>query len=403
MSGGTIDKELLRRLPRTFVPALNEQLDKWELLFPAEQRTLQEQFGYLADLPARDLDRLFQPVKDLESKMRLPAWDTAASRIGIEDTSVLVRSPYYTQWRAEVEKVFAHIDDAILASSVRTPRRNIVISVLPNGLPPVSGSVWNRSEPASRVIRLDRPFGEGAAALVESLARRTSQALDPVERVWLLDAGDSLGQTSPPAAGSAVRLSFEALGPVRTEFLKQLNAVRKDLRSADQAYENLRRLDLAPFLDERLRKDPRLTGFVRDLFLSGNGALLFGNSFAEWGASEALRRAQPQLLVCLFGVRRKLKPFSSVAVFEDQGTANPVPDEDDAAGSLSDTLILAEYVFQATFRMSEYVGRTLGLFAIQDSSTVQLAGLPRDAGWPDSPSSPAELAAGIGRWLEEGA
>ena len=35
-----IDKELLKRLPRTFVPSLNEQLEKWDLLFPVEQRTL---------------------------------------------------------------------------------------------------------------------------------------------------------------------------------------------------------------------------------------------------------------------------------------------------------------------------------------------------------------------------
>ena len=38
-----IDKELLKRLPRTFVPALNEQLNKWDLLFPAEQRAINRQ------------------------------------------------------------------------------------------------------------------------------------------------------------------------------------------------------------------------------------------------------------------------------------------------------------------------------------------------------------------------
>jgi len=47
----TIDKELLKRLPRTFAPALNEQLGKWDLLFPVEQRTLKGQLDYLAGSP----------------------------------------------------------------------------------------------------------------------------------------------------------------------------------------------------------------------------------------------------------------------------------------------------------------------------------------------------------------
>jgi len=36
---------------RTFVPALNEQIDKWDRLFPVEQRTLRDQLDYLAGSP----------------------------------------------------------------------------------------------------------------------------------------------------------------------------------------------------------------------------------------------------------------------------------------------------------------------------------------------------------------
>jgi len=35
-----VSPELLARLPRTFVPALNEQIKNWDLLFPAERRTI---------------------------------------------------------------------------------------------------------------------------------------------------------------------------------------------------------------------------------------------------------------------------------------------------------------------------------------------------------------------------
>ena len=398
----TIPKELLDRLPATFVPALNEQLNKWDLLFPAEQRTLQQQLDYLAGLPAGDFGQLLRPVKDVEAKMRLPAWDGAA-RIGISDTSVLVRSPYYPQWRAEVEKVFARIDDAIAASTSRRTRKNVVVCMLPAGLLLASGSPWGRSASGGRTVELTTTFGAGAAELLESLARRTARALESVERTWVLDAGEGLSRRLAPALDGLTVLSFEALGPVRREFLRRLNAVKKDLRSADQAYDDLRRLDLAPLVDERLRRDPRLSGFIRDLFLSGNGALLFGNSFAEWGASEALRRAQPQLLICSFGVRRKLKPFSSLAVFEDQERANPVAEQDDAPSSLIDAQILAEYVYLSTLRLRSHAEQTLGLFAIEDRSTVQVLGPSSSTAWPSGPLALSELSASIARWMEEGA
>ena len=114
-----IDKDLLKRLPRTFVPALNEQFDKWDLLFPVEQRTLQNQLDYLAGLSSGDFDGLFRPVKDLEAKMQLPAWEASSRRISISETSLLVRSPYYPQWRSEVEKVFAKIDAGVEAAKGR--------------------------------------------------------------------------------------------------------------------------------------------------------------------------------------------------------------------------------------------------------------------------------------------
>jgi hypothetical protein len=398
-----IDRDLLKRLPRTFVPALNEQLNKGDLLFPAEQRVLQGQLAYLAGLTPRDFDELFRPVKDIEAKMRLPAWEVGGDRLSISDTSLLVRSPYYPQWRSEVEKVFARIDDAIETAKSRKPRRSVVVCVLPAGLPFPPGSPWLRPETAGRTLELRTPFGAEADQFLRSLARHADSALEPAERTWVFEAGDGLSRSLAQGTEGLTVLSFETLGPMRKEFLRRLNVVRKDLRSADQAFEELRRLDLAPLLGEKMRRDPRLSGFVRDLFLSGNGALLFGNSFVEWGATEAMRRAQPQLLICSFGIRSKLKPFSSLAVFEDQGRANPAPEQDDAPASLIDAQILAEYVYLTTLRLPAYAERTLGVFAIDDHRAVQVTGLPPSAAWSSEPLSSSELAGGIVRWLEEDA
>jgi hypothetical protein len=40
-----VSPELLARLPRTFVPALNEQIKNWDVLFPAERRTMSAQMS----------------------------------------------------------------------------------------------------------------------------------------------------------------------------------------------------------------------------------------------------------------------------------------------------------------------------------------------------------------------
>jgi hypothetical protein len=97
-----------------------------------------------------------------------------------------------------------------------------------------------------------------------------------------------------------------------------------------------------------------LRNFVVDLFLSGNGALIFGNAFAEWAASEALRRARPRGMVVRFGMRSKPKLFTGIAIFENQQQISALPDVDDREGSAVDALILARYVWLAASRYPEY-------------------------------------------------
>ena len=61
-----------------------------------------------------------------------------------------------------------------------------------------------------------------------------------------------------------------------------------------------------------------MRAFVRDVLLTGNGTLFVNNTFVEWAAVQALRRAQPRLLVTRFGVRDKMKPFSSLLLFSSR-------------------------------------------------------------------------------------
>ena len=95
-----------------------------------------------------------------------------------------------------------------------------------------------------------------------------------------------------------------------------------------------------------LRHAPEVVqAFVRDLFLTGNGTLFVNNTFVEWAAVQAIRRAQPRLLVARYGVRDKMKPFSSLLLFSQPRASDQIPEIEDPVGSFVDVEQLSHYVW----------------------------------------------------------
>jgi hypothetical protein len=138
-----------------------------------------------------------------------------------------------------------------------------------------------------------------------------------------------------------------------------MNTMRKDLTDADAVFDYLRKVEVTPWCPEEVAGEPAIREFLRSLYLSGNGALLLGNSFVEWASSEALRRARPSFLVAQFGVRNKPKPFTGVLVFENPEKLNPLPPVPDLEGSAIDAEMLSLYVWLAATRYEEYQRSTV--------------------------------------------
>ena len=181
-------QEILKRLPRTFQPALNAQLKDWDRLFPAERRSFQAQLDWLERLPAPRFEQLFATLLKLEERMDLPAWGPSTAGLSIEDTGVLVRSPLYPQWRAEVERVFGQIEGGIAAEAKVRPPRTLLVCTLPAGLPAPSGPIWPRLESRGRWLELETPFAGMLEPLARAVAaRHPSQDTNPVERTWVFD------------------------------------------------------------------------------------------------------------------------------------------------------------------------------------------------------------------------
>ncbi len=390
-------KETIGRLPRTFRPALNGKFQEWELLFPAERRSIEAQLDWLSRLPPDSFQRLFAPIVDVESRMELPGWDADAPGMSVRETGILARSPEYPRWRQEVQKVFARIDQG-LEESGRIPHiPQAVLCVLPSGLPLNGQALWPELGKQGTWVPLDTNFGSMFQPLVSSLARRKlPSGVEPLESTWVLECESSL--SALVGSTPATVLSWPALKKAREEFTSRLNRIARDLHSVDKTNEELAHMDMQKLLDRRIGSSPRTREFVRAIFLSGNGSILFNNSFVQWGASETLRRVQPQVLVASFGIRQKLKPFSSVVLFENQKRKNPTPDALDPAGSLVDSLILAKYVYLTAERVARPLDRRLTLMTSCDLDRILVLS-PNVPAPASGKLTQAELTGFLHRWL----
>ena len=374
-----LNKGVLEQLPRTFLPFTQQQLRDWDYLFPNERKSVVELLVFVASLGRADTISLFREVLQLEDRMGVRSWQFSTEEQTILNASLLARSPYYQEWRKAVRRVFdAAEEHAARDNSSAASRNRLVLLVIPQKLPLDSTTVWQRWQSAGRVLKLEPPdanakFSMAQAVLGMAAAEHGPSLLDIVARArgstaagfWLLDAGHELVESALKSSREtgnlpATLLSYDRLGAFRDHFSHEINTMQKDLSVADAVYDSLRKVDVTPWCPVEVEGVPVVREYLRSLYLSGNGALIYGNSFVEWGAAEAFRRARPEVLIACFGVRSKPKPFTSVAVFENPDQINPMPAVDDLPGSALDAQVLSQYVWLAANRYEEY--RTNSVF-----------------------------------------
>lgn len=355
-------ERIVNRLPLTIRPANNQQLAHWELLFPFEQNRTRNFLEAFDSFSAAEKEALSAPLRNIESKMGIAAMQQFSEAAEtMENASWLARSPYFPEWRQAVQVFFDSVEARVQANRSSEPERSrLIVLVIPQNLPvdPNAGwSQWKRQAVRVTIGGDARELLTGllqsqphAPAIPDLLARHSN--FDPAD-LWLIDGdANELGMALP--ADSASHVTFAALRPVREQILATLDRISKDLNGADQVVDILRKTDWRRWCPPELAMQPRLLSFMVDVFLSGNGALNFPSAFAEWTASEALRRARPRVAFVRFGMRSKPKPFTSIAIFANQDKISVLPDVDDPENSAVDAEILARYVWLAAGRYPDY-------------------------------------------------
>lgn len=381
-----IDKGLFDRLPATFSTYFFEQVKEWELLFPAERDYYERLFGLIDRSEAATVEALFAPLRDIEKTMGVNEKTWPKKQFTLDQVDFLNRNPHYPEWRGAVTRIFGRLDPLLDEETVRRGRARIVFVLSPAELPVGPDRMWTRLK--GRRVALESPVD--CAKHVAPLLSAGDAA--PYDR-WVVQAGSEI-----PATAGVVGLSYEALEPYRKRLQADVQRLleKEDIRGPRELGARLKRLKVLSS-EGAISSDPILAEFTRAVLLSGNGTLLINNTFVEWATIQAVRRARPSMMVVSFGVRNKLKPFSSLLIYADPESSTPIPSQMDTLGSYVDLEVFYQYIWQEFEKYAEYRRNTAYLFIAEGMDEMMVIA-PADFALPEK-VNPERLVAAAKEWM----
>ena len=423
----------LERLPATFHASILIELEKWTTLFAAERAYQRALLEHLTGLPAAERERMFAAVARVEAEAGCDRIATKApGAFQDEAQAVLRKHRLLARWRQDVDAVFQSIQPALDARlhPADAPRR-LIVQIYAGTIAVQAAQLWSRFRGQGVRIPLTLDGTRSSDAFLRALfgsgggagdaAGATGDTLfgtvgggsgsTPLD-AWLVESGEALHVCSEPLASApsavptSTGLSYDRLRGYRDDLTRALyDKIQAGVESPQAFAAYARSLRIAP-RPGALRHAPDVVqAFVRDLFLTGNGTLFVNNTFVEWAAVQAIRRAEPRLLVARYGVRDKMKPFSSLLLFSQPRASDQIPLIEDPVGSFIDVEQLSHYVWLNAEKSPAYRQRTLHvllaegidqMLAIRSGAEAGSAsGSPAVAG----PVTLADVGATMAQWL----
>ena len=412
-------RELLARLPLSFRAFIGVEAEKWPTMFAPEKAYLGALLESIASWSPTEMADAFAAVARLEDEAGCrDSRESDARQLQDATQSLLRRKGLLPRWRREVDEVFRRLQPRIdeRLRSADAPRRLVVV-LYGQGIAIPRDGLWRRLRSIGTRIPLRLEGTQTSDAFLRTLfapgekpslfsALRDSAAHGPHD-TWIVEAGESLHALCETGAGQggagATGLSYARLRPYREMLARSLyKKVVSGVSGPQELAAYARGLDIAPPTGSLLHSDEVVRAFIRDVFLSGNGTLLVNNTFVEWAAVQALKRAEPRLLVARFGVRDKMKPFSSLLLFSSPRPTDQVPIMEDPLGSFVDVEQLSYYVWVNAEKSAAYRGKTLYLLlaeGVDEMLAIRSDAPPGGVGEGATPASLGEVAATMAAWL----
>jgi hypothetical protein len=411
-------RDLLARLPVTFRAFIGVEAERWPTLFAPEKAYLGALLESVARWSGPELVEAFAEVTRLETEAGCRDLRGSDAR-QLQDTTqaLLRRKGLLPRWRHEVDQVFGRlrplIDERLYPADA--PRRLVVV-LYAQGIAIQRDKLWRRLRALGTRVPLRLEEAQSSEAFLRALfgtssdetlfsALRDSAGVDARE-AWIVEAGDSLHALCEAGAGKGgartTGLSYARLRAYREMLTRSLyKKVLSGVSGPQELAAYARELDIVPPDGLLLHSDEVVRAFIRDVFLSGNGTLLLNNTFVEWASVQALKRAEPRLLVARFGVRDKMKPFSSLLLFSSPRPTDHVPVLEDPFGSFIDVEQLSYYVWLNAEKSTAYRGKTLYLMLAEgvDEMLAIRSDVARTEAGELPEASLAEVAATMAAWV----
>jgi hypothetical protein len=421
--------EMLARLPATLHAFILVELEKWPMLFGPEQRYQRALVEHLSRVPAAELSQAVSGIGRIEAESGVNRLgERSPARFQDEAQALLRTRGLIVGWRREVDGFFQKVDPVLEATLYPAdgPRR-LVVQLYGSGIAVQRSRLWMRFKGAGVRVPLNLEGTNATEPFLQELfgagePRRGRPALfdlaiesSPLD-AWLIESHEALhalwkaAETSATSGrndreaspASLTGLSYDRLRPYRDDLTRALNRkIQSGVESPQAFAAYARSLQIVPRPGALLYAPDILLAFVRDVLISGNGTLLMNNTFVEWAAIQALRRAQPRILVTRYGVRDKLKPFSSMVLFSQPRATDQIPIAQDPAGSFIDVEQLCYYVWLNAEKNAAYRRKTLYLFLAEgvDEMLAIRSDAPIAAPLGLTPARLPDVHATMAEWL----
>jgi hypothetical protein len=343
--------DLLRTLPLTLLVSMLREISEFDWLFPAEQKVLQGQMDGLATLsPKKRADVLggFERVS-VPDKLAELDWVNEPKRFLESLTAWLWSSSQIDQFHSAARDFAAAV---IVGTDTAAPIPRASIVVLPTGLDK-PGYVLFRKLRAHGTFHENVASDADLAELAGWLASRASKVPEPLAHFYI--------EGGAPVATLQSRIntvSWLETSAMRAQILKRVTQMTEAVGTGpEMARSHLASLSPAELGLHASGKAGVMEHFALSVLAEGAGTQIFSTTFAQWGAREILRRAQPTSLVVRFGPRRELLAMNEM--LKDETAAN------DAPGSLMDADMGAYYTWVNQQRLAG--AETAGFLALSQS------------------------------------
>ena len=433
---------MVDRLPRTFLGNTLTELEKWPILFEPEKAYFRALLAQLAELDDTQFQDTFGSLKAFERR-------TGCDRVAANDPDTfqkrlldhLYRSGQYVPWRREIDAIFQKVQPLVEARLYATEQKpRLVVILYEEGIALEKDKLWRRLHSMGTRVPLNLDGAENRDAFVQTLftgvrdprsgvrpnhgaspetrgpnpqgsatlfeVLRDSGGFSPTD-IWILEAGDSLHRLCEAGSGRtpspcATGLSYERLQSYRQQLSEAIyNKVLTGVRGPLELAAWIKTLQVTPREGTTLYLDDRVLAFTRDVFLAGAGTLIINNTFVEWAAVQALKRAQPRVLIVRFGVRDKMKPFSSLLLFSKPRPTDQIPNLQDPLGSFVDVELLSYYVWLNAEEVAPYRGKTLYVLLADGADQMLVVGPDRrkPVAKVEGPAALTDVGATMAHWL----